>query len=103
MEIVDVSLTEFTRRSGVVRVGHRESELPRALEVGDEVLVLADGEFHDSVVVEVDQTDADPAYVIRMGRQVPLLQALDRIAGLPVRELPEVPEPAAQRLQVARG
>ncbi|HEY0904713.1 MAG TPA: hypothetical protein VGE14_12575 [Marmoricola sp.] len=82
MELIEVTLTDFTRRSRSLVVRHQDLDLTRQLEHGERLLVLDAGDYRTAVVVDVDTAPADTEYRLIFGGRVqaPVAQAL--IAGV---------------------
>lgn len=81
MELVDVALSDFTRRSRTLRVSHSDSGLVRSLELG-ETLLVRDPEtgFHSAVVAEIEG-EGDVVYTVVVGGRVPEDLAQEKLAG----------------------
>lgn len=72
MHVVEVNLTEFTRRSRSVVVNHGDTDLPRGLEYGESIMVHIGGEeYRTAVVVAVEFSLTDTHYRLIIGGRVP--------------------------------
>ncbi len=72
MELVDVTLTDFTRRSRSVVVAHSDTALTRGLNCGESLLVRVDGsEYRTAVVVDIMFQADDTEYRLVLGGRVP--------------------------------
>lgn len=72
LALVDVTLTEFTRRSRSVVVAHSDTGLTRGLNRGDSLLVRVDGEeYRTGVVVDIEFLPDDTVYRLILGGRVP--------------------------------
>ena len=80
MELSDIELTEFTRRSRSVVVAHSASGLARGLEYGERVLLHTDGAYRTGVVVDIDFDLEDTHYRLVLGGRVPSDLARQRVA-----------------------
>jgi hypothetical protein len=84
VELIDIELSEFTRRSRSVVLDHGASGLGRGLEYGERVLLRTDGEFRTAVVADIDFDLEDTHYRLILGGRVPAEIALERAsASLP--------------------
>jgi len=85
MELIDIELTEFTRRSRSVVLAHSAAGLGRGLEYGERILLHTGGdEYRTAVVADIDFTLDDTEYRLVLGGQVPAELALQRAgAGAP--------------------
>ena len=83
MELIDIELSEFTRRSRSVVLVHSEADLARGLEYGERVLLRTGDEYRTAVVADVDFTPTDTHYRLILGGLVPAELALERasVAG----------------------
>lgn len=82
MELIDIELSEFTRRSRSVVLAHRAAGLDRGLEYGERVLLHADdGEYRTAVVVDIDFALEDTHYRLVLGGRVPGEIARERATG----------------------
>ena len=81
MELIDIELTEFTRRSRSVVLAHRESGLGRGLEYGERVLLHTGGEYRTAVVADIDFDLEDTNYRLILGGRVPAELAQEKIDG----------------------
>lgn len=82
MELIDIELSEFTRRSRSLVLAHREAGLDRGLEYGERVLLHTGDEYRTAVVADIDFTLDDTQYRLVLGGRVPAEIALER-AGRP--------------------
>ncbi|MGY2873603.1 hypothetical protein ACVW00_000793 [Marmoricola sp. URHA0025 HA25] len=78
MELIDIELSEFTRRSRSVVLAHGDVDLARGLEYGERVLLRTDGEYRTAVVADIDFTPTDTHYRLILGGLVPAELALER-------------------------
>jgi hypothetical protein len=79
VELIDIELTEFTRRSRSFVLAHSEAGLGRGLEYGERVLLHTGGdEYRTAVVADIDFTIDDTQYRLILGGQVPAELALQR-------------------------
>jgi hypothetical protein len=81
VELIDIELSEFTRRSRSLVVAHTATELDRGLEYGERVLVHTDGEYRTAVVVDIDFALEDTHYRLVLGGRVPADLAQERLDG----------------------
>jgi hypothetical protein len=81
MELIETTLSEFTRRSRSLAIAHSSTGLERGLEYGERVLVLADGEYRTAVVADVEFTLEDTLYRLVLGGRIPRQEAEDRLLG----------------------
>jgi hypothetical protein len=82
MELINIELSEFTRRSRSVVLTHNSAGLSRGLEYGERVLLHTDGEYRAAVVADIDLGLGDTHYRLVLGGVVPAELALER-AGSP--------------------
>jgi hypothetical protein len=79
VELIDIELSEFTRRSRSVVLAHSSAGLARGLEYGERVLLHSDGdEYRTAVVADIDFTLDDTQYRLILGGQVPAELARQR-------------------------
>lgn len=71
VEIVDIELSEFTRRSRSVVMAHSGSGLRRGLEYGERVLLHTGDEYRAAVVADIDFDLDDTHYRLVLGGVVP--------------------------------
>jgi hypothetical protein len=83
VELIDIELSEFTRRSRSVVLTHSVAGLTRGLEYGERVLLCTGGEYRAAVVADIDVDLEDTHYRLVLGGVVPAELALER-AGSPV-------------------
>jgi hypothetical protein len=81
VELIDIELTEFTRRSRSVVVAHRDSGLQRGLEYGERILLHTGEEYRTAVVADIDFDLEDTHYRLVLGGRVPAELAQERVAG----------------------
>ena len=81
MELIDIELTEFTRRSRSVVLAHREAGLERGLEYGERVLLQSGDEYRTAVVADIDFALEDTEYRLVLGGRVPAELAQEKAAG----------------------
>lgn len=79
MELIDVEISEFTRRSRSFLLTHGASGLSRGLEYGERVLLHTGDEYRTAVVADIDHDREDAYYRLVLGGQVPAELALDRM------------------------
>lgn len=95
MELIEIELSEFSRRSRSVVVTHSSTDLSRGLEYGERVLVLdADG-YRVAVVADIDFEMADTTYRLVLGGRVSEEMAQEHLIG----EL-DLTVPSMRRLSV---
>ena len=82
MELIDIELSEFTRRSRSVLLAHSESGLGRGLEYGERVLLHTGDEYRTAVVADIDFTLEDTHYRLLLGGRVPAELALERAGNV---------------------
>ncbi|HEY1134893.1 MAG TPA: hypothetical protein VGE77_09970 [Nocardioides sp.] len=76
MEMLDVELTAFTRRTGSVVVAHGATGLDRGLEPGESVVVRdQDGTFRSAHVADLDFDLEDTYYRLTLGEVLHLDEA----------------------------
>jgi hypothetical protein len=78
VELIDIELSEFTRRSRSVVLTHSDSGLARGLEHGERVLLHTGEEYRTAVVADIDYDLADTHYRLILGGRVPTDLALER-------------------------
>lgn len=72
MELIDIELSDFTRRSRSVVLAHRASGLDRGLEYGERILLHTGGdEYRAAVVADIDFDLEDTHYRLILGGRVP--------------------------------
>jgi hypothetical protein len=71
MELIEVEVPEFTRRSRSLSVAHAATGLARGLEHGERVLVLSAGEYRTAVVADIDFSLDETHYRLVLGGPVP--------------------------------
>jgi hypothetical protein len=71
MELIEIELTEFTRRSRSLQVAHSATSLTRGLDHGERVLVRTGGQYRTAVVVDVTFDLEDTCYRLVLGGRVP--------------------------------
>jgi hypothetical protein len=81
MKLIDIELSEFTRRSRSVVVAHRAAGLERGLEYGERVMVHTGAEYRTAVVADIDFELEDTRYRLILGGRVPEDLAREQIAG----------------------
>lgn len=81
MELIDIELTEFTRRSRSVVLAHRDAGLDRGLEYGERVLLHTGDEYRTAVVADIDFDLEDTHYRLILGGRVPAELAEERAGG----------------------
>lgn len=82
VELIELPLTsrELIAQRGPVVVSHIESRLRRALEPGEDVVLLdLDGEYHSGFVADLRFEPEDTLYVIDRGIRLPPEQASERL------------------------
>lgn len=83
MELIDIELSEFTRRSRSVVVAHGAAGLERGLEYGERVLLHTGDEYRTAVVADIDFDLEDTHYRLILGGRVPAELAQERLEGTP--------------------
>lgn len=84
MELIDIELSEFTRRSRSLVVAHADSGLRRGLEYGERVLLHTGGdEYRTAVVADIDFELDDTSYRLVLGGCVPAELVQEKVAGGP--------------------
>lgn len=105
MELVEIKLTDFTRRSRSLSIAHSATELTRGLEYGERVLVRClphsgsnrtEAEYRTAVVAEIDFELEDTCYRLVLGGRLPL----DIVEELQAQE-PAVPRHPARHAAAA--
>lgn len=82
MELIDIELSEFTRRSRSVVLAHGASGLDRGLEYGERVLLHTGGdEYRTAVVADIDFDLEDTHYRLVLGGRVPAELAQEKTDG----------------------
>ena len=82
MELIELPYTgtELSAMRGPVIVSHVESRMRRALEPGEDVVLLdLDGEYHSGFVADLRFELEDTLYVIDRGVRLPPEQASERL------------------------
>ena len=79
MELIDIEITEFTRRSRSVVVAHGAAGLERGLEYGERVLLHTGDEYRTAVVADIDFDLEDTHYRLILGGRVPAELAQEKI------------------------
>lgn len=87
MQQIQAALTAFTRRSGSIRVSHRQTQLSRGLDLGDQILVHdpATDTHMVATVAEVDFELADTSYRLSLGREITAGEAAEWMTPVPVQ------------------
>lgn len=83
MELIDIELSEFTRRSRSVVVAHGAAGLERGLEYGERVLLHTGDEYRTAVVADIDFDLEDTHYRLILGGRVPAELAQERLESNP--------------------
>jgi hypothetical protein len=83
VELIDIELSEFTRRSRSVVVAHGAAGLERGLEYGERVLLHTGDEYRTAVVADIDFDLEDTHYRLILGGRVPAELAQERLDGNP--------------------
>jgi outer membrane biogenesis lipoprotein LolB len=78
VELIDIELSEFTRRSRSVVLAHRAAGLERGLEYGERVLLHTGDEYRTAVVADIDFELEDTRYRLILGGRVPAEIARER-------------------------
>jgi hypothetical protein len=81
MELIEIELAEFTRRSRSLSVTHSSTALPRGLEYGERVLVLTGSEYRTAVVADIDFSADDTHYRLVLGGRVEADVAENHLLG----------------------
>lgn len=81
MELIDIALSDFTRRSRSVVLAHSAAGLARGLEYGERVLLRTGDEYRTAVVADIDFSLEDTHYRLVLGGLVPAELALQRAGG----------------------
>lgn len=81
MELIDIALSDFTRRSRSVVLAHSAAGLGRGLEYGERVLLRTGDEYRTAVVADIDFSLEDTHYRLVLGGLVPAELALQRAGG----------------------
>jgi hypothetical protein len=82
VELIDIELSEFTRRSRSLVLTHSASGLSRGLEYGERVMLHTGGdEYRTAVVADIDFELEDTHYRVILGGRVPADLALERVNG----------------------
>jgi phage terminase large subunit-like protein len=81
MELIETSLSDFTRRSRSLSVRHADTRLSRGLEYGERVLVRSGAEYRTAVVADVEFSTEDTHYRLVLGGTVPAEVAEARLLG----------------------
>jgi hypothetical protein len=71
VKLIEIELSEFTRRSRSLVLAHSDSGLDRGLEYGERVLVNTGAEYRTAVVADIDFTLEDTQYRLVLGGRVP--------------------------------
>jgi len=71
VKLIEIELSEFTRRSRSLVLAHSGSGLDRGLEYGERVLVNTGAEYRTAVVADIDFTLDDTQYRLVLGGRVP--------------------------------
>jgi hypothetical protein len=78
VKLIDIELSDFTRRSRSVVLGHNEAGLTQGLEYGERVLLHTGDEYRTAVVADIDFDLTDTHYRLILGGRVPAELALER-------------------------
>jgi hypothetical protein len=78
VELIDIELSDFTRRSRSVMLAHEAAGLSRGLEYGERVLLHSGDEYRTAVVADIDFDLNDTHYRLILGGRVPAELALER-------------------------
>ncbi len=81
MELIEIELSEFSRRSRSVVVTHSSTELSRGLEYGERVLILGSDGYRVAVVADIDFEMADTTYRLVLGARVSEETAQEYLVG----------------------
>ncbi len=81
MELIEIELSEFTRRSRSLAVQHGETGLTRGLEYGERVLIRSAGVYRTAVVADIEFTAEETHYRLVLGGRVPTDLAEARLLG----------------------
>jgi hypothetical protein len=78
VELIDIEISDFTRRSRSFLLAHQASGLERGLEYGERVLLHTGDEYRTAVVADIDHDRHDAYYRLVLGGRVPAEIALGR-------------------------
>lgn len=81
MELIEIELSEFTRRSRSLAVEHGETGLTRGLEYGERILIRSAGVYRTAVVADIEFTAEETHYRLVLGGRVPTDLAESRLIG----------------------
>jgi len=81
MELIEIELSEFTRRSRSLAIQHGATGLSRGLEYGERILVRSAGVYRTAVVADIEFTADDTHYRLVLGGRVPTDLAETRLLG----------------------
>lgn len=98
MELIEIPSQKYAG-GGRLLLPHAWTGLPRRLDLDEQVLVLADGEYRGASVEGVEVTAEGRAYVLRVGDPVPADLAAEHLAGM--RTLDALVEDLARMLDAA--
>jgi hypothetical protein len=81
VELIEIELSEFTRRSRSFVVTHTGAALARGLEYGERVLVRSADGYRTAVVADIDFTLEDTSYRLVLGGRVSAEMAQQELIG----------------------
>lgn len=81
MELIEMQLSEFTRRSRSLALTHAETGLSRGLEFGERILLRSSDEYRTAVVADIEFTEDETHYRLVLGGRVPADLAEARLVG----------------------
>lgn len=71
MKLIEIELSEFTRRSRSLAVEHGATGLACGLEYGERILVRSAGVYRTAVVADIEFTADETHYRLVLGGRVP--------------------------------
>lgn len=71
MKLIEIELSEFTRRSRSLAVEHSATGLACGLEYGERILVRSAGVYRTAVVADIEFTADETHYRLVLGGRVP--------------------------------
>jgi hypothetical protein len=94
MELIDVTVTELTRRSRSVRVSHNDTQLTRGLAFGEDVILRdTTGDFYAATVEDVHFELDDTVYRVSIGVRMPEEMAQSKLGlQIPQQRTETTPE-----------
>lgn len=81
VELVDVALSDVSRRSRTLQVSHEAAGLRRGLDPGESLLVRDGEDFYSAEVADIEFELDDTVYTLTLGGRVPEDLAAEQLTG----------------------